>query len=107
GVFPIKIQKTMIPENTVTNIIAFIVLYLLIFASGVFALTILGENIDTAIGAVASTLGNVGPGLGNVGPVENYSGISVTGKWILSFLMMTGRLEIYTVIVLFMPDFWR
>lgn len=107
GVFPVKIQNTLIPENTVSNIIAFILLYLLLFASGVFAMTILGENIDTAIGSVAATLGNVGPGIGNVGPVENYSNISTTGKWILSFLMMAGRLEIYTVLVLFMPDFWR
>lgn len=107
GVFPVKMGGKAVPENIVFNIVAFVALYVLLFVAGVLTMTLLGLNIDTAIGAVAATLGNVGPGLGSVGPVENYAHIPATGKWVLSFLMMAGRLEIYTVFVLFTPRFWR
>ncbi len=107
GVFPVKMEGKLVPEGLVSNIMAFLALYMLLFLGGVLALTLLGENIDTAIGAVAATLGNVGPGIGNVGAVENYSAIPPAGKWVLSFLMLAGRLEIYTVLVLFMPRFWK
>ena len=63
--------------------------------------------MPTAFGAVAATLGNVGPGLGSVGPTDNYAHIPAVGKWLLALLMLLGRLEIFTVIVLFSPDTWR
>lgn len=107
GVFPVKMGGKVVPDGIVSNIVAFVALYILLFVAGVLIMTFLGLNIDTAIGAVAATLGNVGPGLGSVGPVENYAHIPATGKWVLSFLMMAGRLEIYTVFVLFTPRFWR
>ncbi len=107
GVFPVKMAGKLVPENIVSNIVAFIALYMLLFVAGVLTMTFLGLNIDTAVGAVAATLGNVGPGIGSVGPTENYAHIPATGKWVLSFLMMAGRLEIYTVLVLFTPRFWR
>jgi len=106
GIFPIKIGDKSIPENAVSNVVVFIALYMLIFLFGVMAMAGLGLDIDTSIGAVAATLGNVGPGIGTVGPVENYSHIPILGKWVLSFLMMTGRLEIFTVLVIFTRDFW-
>ncbi len=107
GVFPIRMGDRTVPEGLVSNIVGFIGLYILIFFAGVLALTALGLDIDTSIGAVLATLGNVGPGIGAVGPVENYSAIPVLGKWVLSFLMMTGRLELFTVLVLFTRPFWR
>lgn len=107
GVFPVKMGGKVVPDGIVSNIVAFVALYILLFVAGVLIMTFLGLNIDTAIGAVAATLGNVGPGLGSVGPVENYAHIPATGKWVLSFLMMAGRLELYTVFVLFTPRFWR
>jgi trk system potassium uptake protein TrkH len=107
GVFPIKMENKVVPENIVLNIMGFIALYSIIFVFGVLTMTFLGLNLDTAIGSVAATLGNVGPGLGSVGPIENYAHIPVVGKWVLSFLMMAGRLEIYTVLVIFTPHFWR
>ena len=61
----------------------------------------------TATGAVAATLGNIGPGIGSVGPVDNFAHIPNEGKWFLSFLMLLGRLELFTVLMLFMPHFWR
>ncbi len=67
----------------------------------------MGFDIVTSFGAVAATLGNIGPGLGGVGPTDNYAHIPVVGKWLLSFFMLAGRLEIFTVIILFSPSFWR
>jgi trk system potassium uptake protein TrkH len=107
GVFPVKIKDKPIPENIVSNIIAFIALYLLIASLGVLAMAGLGLDLDTSLGAVAATLGNVGPGIGTVGAVENYSHIPIVGKWVLSALMLIGRLEIFTVLVIFTRHFWR
>jgi trk system potassium uptake protein TrkH len=106
GIFPVKIGDKPVPENIVSNVVVFIALYILIFFFGVLAMAGLGLDIDTSIGAVAATLGNVGPGIGAVGPIDNYSHIPILGKWILSFLMMTGRLEIFTVLVIFTRHFW-
>ncbi|MEJ2025035.1 MAG: potassium transporter TrkG, partial [Deltaproteobacteria bacterium] len=61
----------------------------------------------SALSAVAACIFNIGPGLGTVGPVQNYASIPFLGKWVLTFCMLVGRLEIYTVIVLLMPEFWR
>lgn len=107
GIFPIKIGDKPVPENIVSNIMSFIALYILIFFFGVLAMAWLGLDLHTSIGSVAATFGNVGPGIGTVGPTENYFHIPILGKWILSFLMMTGRLEIFTVIVIFNRYFWR
>jgi trk system potassium uptake protein TrkH len=74
---------------------------------GVIILAALGLDMVTALTAMASCLGNVGPGFGSVGPMDNYAAIPAAGKWLLSFGMLLGRLEIYTIIVLLMPAFWR
>jgi trk system potassium uptake protein TrkH len=107
GVFPIKVGEKHVPDNIVSNIMGFIILYFLIFFFGVMVMAGLGIDMDTSIGAVAATLGNVGPGIGKVGPAGDYSHLPILGKWILSFLMMTGRLEIFTVLVIFTRHFWR
>ncbi|MBM4277482.1 MAG: TrkH family potassium uptake protein [Deltaproteobacteria bacterium] len=107
GIFPIRMGDRAVPERLVSNIIGFVALYILIFFLGVMAMAGVGLDIDTSIGAVAATLGNVGPGIGGVGPVENYFHLPAMGKWILSFLMMIGRLEIFTVLVIFTRPFWH
>ncbi len=107
GVFPIRMGDRTIQERQVANIVGFISFYVLIFFLGVMAMAGLGQNIDTSIGAVAATLGNVGPGIGGVGPVENYSHLPALGKWVLSFLMLVGRLEIFTVLMIFTRSFWH
>ncbi len=107
GVFPIRLGNGVLTEGILSNILGFISLYILIFFFGVMAMAGLGLDIDTSIGAVAATLGNVGPGIGSVGPTENYAHIPVLGKWILSFLMLVGRLEIFTIMVLFTRTFWH
>jgi trk system potassium uptake protein TrkH len=70
-------------------------------------MALLGLDIVTAFVSVAATINNIGPGLGDVGPLDNYRSIPLLGKWILIFCMLIGRLELYTVIVLLVPDFWR
>ncbi len=106
GVFPVKIGDKSVPEGVLSNVIAFVALYLLIASFGVLVMAGLGLDLDTSLGAVAATLGNVGPGIGTVGAVENYSHIPVAGKWVLSALMLVGRLEIFTVLVIFTRRFW-
>ena len=70
-------------------------------------MTFLGLDFESAVGATIATLGNIGPGIGDVGPVENYAWIPTPGKWFLSFLMLLGRLELFTVLIIFTPTFWR
>jgi trk system potassium uptake protein TrkH len=70
-------------------------------------MTILGLDLVSAFSAVAATLNNVGPGLGSVGPIYNYAHIPLIGKWVLSFFMLAGRLEVYTVLILLAPSFWK
>lgn len=67
----------------------------------------LGLDFKTAIGASIACIGNIGPGLGDVGPVHSYASIPSVGKWFLSFLMLLGRLELFTVLVLLTPFFWK
>lgn len=107
GVFPIKLEGKPVTENLVSNIMAFVLLYILFFIFGTIAVSCFGMDIVSAAGAVAATLGNVGPGLGTVGPIDNFADVPAAGKWILSFLMLAGRLEIFTVVVLFTGRFWK
>jgi trk system potassium uptake protein TrkH len=79
----------------------------IIFAFGVIFLVFAGLDFVSAIGASASSIGNIGPGLGTVGPVENYAQIPIMGKWVLSFLMLLGRLELFTILIIFSPSFWK
>jgi trk system potassium uptake protein TrkH len=80
--------------------------YLMVVFISTVILMIFEPDMGTSLGAVASCLGNIGPGLGSVGPAFTYSHIPDSGKWFLSFLMMLGRLELFTVLVIFTPSFW-
>ncbi|MFP4521923.1 MAG: TrkH family potassium uptake protein [Fibrobacterota bacterium] len=107
GVFSIKLNRKPVPENIVMNISGFFALYILIFIGASGLMSLLGLDFQSALGSVAACMGNIGPGLGSVGPVDNYEHIHSSGKWILSFCMLLGRLEIYTVLVLFLPETWK
>lgn len=107
AVIPVRMNGKPVPQEIILRILAFFLIYMLIFAFGVFVLSILGLDFDTAIGASAASLGNIGPGIGKVGPVFNFTIIPDLGKWFLSFLMLLGRLEFFTVLILFSPAFWR
>lgn len=107
AVIPVRLNNTAVSRDITYNVLAFVMIYLLVFGIGVFLLSFTGVGFDTALGAVATSLGNIGPGLGEVGPVNNFSGITPFGKWLLSFLMLLGRLELFTVLILFNRNFWQ
>lgn len=107
AVIPVRLNKHAVDTEVVTNILAFIAFYLVIAIVSILVMSVLGLDFETAIGSVVATLGNIGPGIGDVGPVSNYAEISIAGKWYLSVLMLVGRLELFTVLLLFSPEFWR
>lgn len=103
----VKLGGVVVSQTIMRSIWGFFLLFMGIYTVGVIALTALGMDMISALSAMATCLGNVGPGLGSVGPMDNFSGVPVAGKWVLTVAMLLGRLEIYTVIVLLMPAFWR
>ncbi len=107
AVLPVRIGERTIPYDIVSNITGFFLIYIGIFVAGVIFMTLLGLDFLSSLGAVAATIGNIGPGLGSVGPTGNYAHIPMIGKWVLSFLMLVGRLEIYPVIIFLTPTFWK
>ncbi len=107
AVIPVRYNSKAVSPTVVTNVLAFIVIYMLIVGISMVIMSIMGYDLDTSIGAVATCIGNIGPGLGEVGPAANFAHIPDFGKWFLAILMLIGRLEIFTVVLLFSPYFWR
>jgi trk system potassium uptake protein TrkH len=107
GVFSLIINDQMIRKNIVYSISGFFFLYIAIFALTTLSVSLFGIDLLTSLSAAAATLGNIGPGFGYVGPTDNYAFLPSAVKWILSFAMLIGRLEIYTVLVILMPSFWK
>ncbi len=107
----IKIDTQLVAARVLTHILVFLLVYLIFFVFGSLMMAAIladfSDPILTAIGSVATSLGNVGPAIGSVGPEDNFSAIPALGKWILVFLMLLGRLELFTILILFMPYFWR
>lgn len=107
AIIPVHLNKEPVSNKIIYNLLAFIFLYLFIFTIGAIALTAFGVKFDEALSAVATSLGNVGPGIGELGPSGHFGGLPDGTKWILSLLMLMGRLELFTVALLFTPYFWR
>jgi len=107
AVVPVRIGGIAVPREVVANIVGFFILFVMIYVVSVFIMSAMGLDMATSFGSVAATLGNIGPGLGAVGPTDNYAHIPTSGKWFLTFLMLSGRLELYTVFILFSPSFWK
>ena len=103
----VRLNNAVVPRDVVTNVMGFFVLAIALYTAGGFMMTALGLDILTALGATAATLWNIGPGLGEVGPTDNYAFVPWAGKWVLSFLMLAGRLEVFTVLVMFSPSYWH
>ncbi len=103
----IKINDSIISNEIIRSIMGFLALYIGLFFLASIALAAMGIDLLTAFGAVASCIGNIGPGFGTVGPTENFAHLPFLGKWLLAWCMLLGRLEIYTVIILFVPEFWK
>ncbi len=107
AVFTIRVGNIVISREIAANISGFFLLYTLLSVLGILFMSALGLDLETAFSSVAATINNIGPGLGQVGPMDNYAAIPAAGKWCLSFLMLAGRLEIFTVIILFTFSFWK
>jgi trk system potassium uptake protein TrkH len=107
ALIPVRIGKQSINEDVVRNTLGFFLFFVSSFAISSIALTFMGVDLLSAIGAAASAMGNIGPGLGSFGPTDNYALLPQAGKWILSFCMLLGRLEIFTVIVLLSRTYWK
>ena len=113
GVFVARLGKNPVPDEVVESVQSFFLFYVALFGLGILFLGMIlsqaGSPIDvgTAASAVASALGNIGPGLGEVGPAGNYLAVPAAGKWLLSFLMIVGRLEILPIVILFNRELWR
>jgi trk system potassium uptake protein TrkH len=103
----VKIAGKPVPDDVMHSVLGFLALYVGLFALSSVLLAGLGVDFTTSFSAVAATIGNIGPGFGMVGPVENYAQIPFFGKWLLIWCMLLGRLEIFTVIILVVPEFWR
>jgi len=104
---PVRLDKRVISQNTIYNLLVFIMLYFFVMCFGTFIISFMGYDIITSFSTSASMLGNIGPGLGTFGPFTNYSSLPMAGKWFLSALMLLGRLELLTVMVLFSKNFYR
>lgn len=107
AIIPVRFDGKSVGQTIVFNILSFFIIYMLIFIISSVILTFLGLDFLSALGASASSLGNIGPALGSVSPVDNFAHLSSAAKWFCSFLMLIGRLELFTVLILFTPFFWR
>ena len=107
GIFSVRVGSQVIPESTIQSLLNLVYLSFIINFAGCLLLASSGVDVMTSIASVAATMFNIGPGLGNVGPLENYGHLPSLAKWVLSFCMLAGRLEFYTVLVIFIPAFWR
>ncbi len=107
AVTTVKLGGRSVPQDILNGIWGFFILYLGLFIVATLIMALLGLDIISAVASVAASIGNIGPGLGIVGPINNYLTVHLIGKWVLIFCMVLGRLEIYTVIVLLVPEYWR
>jgi len=107
GVFPVKVANSTVPDEVVKSTLGYYLFYILIFISSAIVFSATGQSFETSLTAAASAIGNIGPGLGDIGPSENWSHFHPVAMWVASFCMLLGRLEIFTVMVLFSRTFWR
>jgi trk system potassium uptake protein TrkH len=107
AVLTMRLNGNVVGDDVMRNVLSFIVLYIGIVAFGTLVMAVVGLDLLSAFGTTISCVGNVGPAFGNYGPTETYADIPAFGKWFLSLLMIAGRLEIFTILILFAPDFWR
>jgi len=103
----LKINREIVPPKIMVHILVFLLIYMMLFVVGSLIVTLMGVDMVSAAGAVATSLGNVGPAIGSVGPLDNFAHLSDSVKWVLSFLMLLGRLELFSILILFTPYFWR
>ena len=107
AVIPIRLSNQVVSKDIMRNVLSFFVLYFALIAVGTLIMALMNLDLFSAFSVTISCIGNVGPAFGNFGPTETYAPIPAAGKWVLSILMMAGRLELFTVLILFSPAFWK
>jgi trk system potassium uptake protein TrkH len=107
GFVPVQHDKKIVPQSIISNLLVFITLYFLIVCFSALIIALMGNDIITSFSTSAALIGNIGPGIGNFGPFSNYSAVPMIGKWFFSLLMFIGRLELFSVLVLFTGSFYR
>lgn len=107
AILPVRYNSRSVDRTIIFNILAFFILYMLSWIIGASVLAAFGLDFQTALGGAASSLGNVGPAFGDLSPVDNFGGLPTPAKWWCGFLMLIGRLELFTVLILLTPFFWR
>lgn len=107
AILPVRYNNDAVGKDIIFKIQAFIVLYFMIFFVSTIILAFFGLDFISSMGAVATTMGGIGPGLGKLGPVDNFASLPIMAKWVLSFLMLLGRLELFTLLIIFVPAFWK
>jgi len=107
AVIPVKLQGKVVSDDILSSIWGFFILFISLFIVASIILTAMGIDLTTSFMAVAATIGNIGPGLGSVGPTDNYAHLPQAAKVVLLLCMLLGRLEVYTVFILFVPEFWK
>lgn len=107
AILPVRINKQVISPSIVSTVLAFCFIYITIIVIGTLLMMAMGVGAEESMGCVISSIGNMGPGLGETGPAYSWNALPDAAKWLLSFLMLLGRLELFTVLLLFTPDFWK
>ena len=107
AIIPVKLNEKNVPQQTINNIMAFLIFYIFIIVITVVIFCASGVNFDESIGAAVSAIGNVGISIGQFGPSGTYAEFPTVAKWVMSFVMLIGRLEIFTVLLLFTKALWR
>ncbi|MFZ5939818.1 MAG: potassium transporter TrkG, partial [Bacteroidota bacterium] len=107
AVLPMRLNNNSINESDNNSILSFIAVYILVFMAGSLLMMLMGVEARESASSVATCMAGIGPGLGSVGPVGNFAQVPAMGKILLSFLMLVGRLEIFTVLMLFTKTFWK
>ena len=107
AVIGVRISGRIVPDERVHRALAFVFLYIILVVIAMLCYSLLGADVDTALGSSISMLSNVGPATGATGPASNFANVPAAGKWLMSAYMLIGRLEIFTILFLFMPSFWK
>ncbi|MBO4986158.1 MAG: TrkH family potassium uptake protein [Paludibacteraceae bacterium] len=107
AIIPVKLNEKAVPQQTINNIMAFLIFYVFIIVVTVVIFCATGVDFDEAIGSAVSAIGNVGISIGQFGPAGTYAEFPMIAKWVMSFVMLIGRLEIFTVLLLFTKALWR
>lgn len=107
AVLGVRVNKQIVPDHKVRQALVFVFIYFLLVVIAMSCYSLLGADVDTALGSSISMLSNVGPATGATGPASTFANVPASGKWLMSVYMLIGRLEIFTVLFLFMPGYWK